>query len=267
MGCSVKLLNAEAPKPQAQSFDECMSEIRVSHPIPNPMKPHWLTLTLLAAPIFAHAGAVIREPGAVYLEDFVKQPVRLATLADTSIYYQSDLGRYLGTIRKGQVVELQAVGEKAYRIRGKAQQGQVAGWVAAASLSPLKQEFLDNLRKNAARKAEVDALIQKNEVAVNMAPEEVTKALGKPSKKTSRLDANGREEVWEFIRYERVPQEVTGYDRTGRLVTSITYVKVPNGKLAVTFQNNLVSALEQSEGTFDRDARVKIVTAPINVGF
>ena len=229
--------------------------------------PSPLAAALFLAPLFAQAGAVIREDGAVYLEDFIKQPVRLTILAETSIFYQSDLRRYLGTIRKGQIVELQAVAENAYRIRGKAQQGQVAGWVMAASLSPLKQEFLDNLRKNAARKSEVDALIAKNEVAVNMTPEEVVKALGKVSKKTSRLDANGREEVWEFIRYERVPQQVTAYDRNGRLVTNIVYVKVPSGKLAVTFQNNLVSTLEKSEGTLDRDARVKIVSAPITVAF
>ncbi len=229
--------------------------------------PFPLLAALVLAPAFAQAGAVIREPGAVYLEDFIKQPVKLSTLADTQIFYQSDLGRYLGTIRKGSIVELQAVGENVVRVRGKAQQGQVAGWVAAASLSPLKQDFIDNLRKNAARKEEVDALIAKNEAAVNMTPEEAAKALGKASKKTSRLDANGREEVWEFIRYKTVPQEVTGYDRNGRLVRSITYVKVPNGKLAVTFLNNLVSALEQSEGTFDRDARVKIVTAPFAIGF
>lgn len=226
-----------------------------------------LIAALVFAPIVAQAGAVIREEGAIYLEDLMKQPVRLTTLADTSIYYQSDLGRYLGTIRKGQVVELQAVGEKAYRIRGKAQQGQVAGWVASEALSPLRQDFLDNLRQNATRKSEVDALVQKNEVAVNMTYEEVTKALGKASKKTSRLDANGREEIWEFVRYKTVPQEITGYDREGRIVRSITYVKVPNGKLSVTFQNNLVSSLEQTEGTFDRDARVKIVAAPITVAF
>ena len=229
--------------------------------------PWPLVAALFLTPALVRAGAVIREEGAIYLEDFMKQPVRLTMLADTSIFYQSDLARYLGTLRKGQIVELQAVGEKAYRIRGKAQQGQVAGWVAIAALSPLRQDFLDNLRQNALRKTEVEALLQKNEVAVNMTPEEVGKALGKASKKTSRLDANGREEVWEFIRYKTVPQEITGYDRNGRLVTNITYVKVPNGKLAVTFQNNLVSALEQSEGTFDRDARVKIVAAPFNVAF
>lgn len=226
-----------------------------------------LTAALFLAPILVHAGAVLHEPGGVYLEDFVKQPIRLTALTETSIFYHIDLARYLGTIRKGEVVELQAVGDKAYRIRGKAQQGQVAGWVAAEALSPLKPEFLDNLRKNAARKTEVDELIQKNEVAVNMTTDEVTRALGRASKKSSRLDANGREEMWEFIRYERVPQEVTGYDRNGRLVSTTQYVKVPNGKLSVTFQNNLVSALEQTEGTLDRDARVRIVTAPINVAF
>lgn len=264
MACCVELLNAELPPPQAQSLD---TRRKTGYHRPMKALPCPLIAALLLTPILAHAGAVIREAGAVYLEDFLKQPVRLSTLADTNIYYLSDLGRYLGTIRKGSIVELQAVGENAYRVRGKAQQGQVAGWVAAASLTPLKQEFLDNLRKNAARKAEVDALLKRNEVAVNMTPEEVTKALGKASEKTSRLDVNGREEVWEFIRYERVPQEVTGYDRYGRLVQTVTYIKVPNGKLAVTFQNNLVSALEQSEGTFERDGRVKIVTAPINVGF
>ncbi len=222
---------------------------------------------LLGLAAHAFAGAVIREPGAIYIEDFLAKPIKIGTTADTAIYYQSDLARYLGVIKKGQIVELQAVGEGAYRVRGNAQQGQVAGWVQSDSLTPLKPEFLANLRKNAARKTEVDALVQKNEVAIHMTSDEVTLSLGKPSKKTSRLDAGGREDVWEFVRYERVPQEVTGYDRYGRLVSSITYIKVPNGKLSVTFTDNLVSALEQTEGTFDRDARVKIVTAPYVIAY
>ena len=224
-----------------------------------------LCSVLLSAP-FARGGAVIREPGAIYLEDFLAQPVKLAVLADTPIFYASDLARYLGTIRKGQLVEVQAVGDNVYRVRGRAQQGQVAGWVEARMLSPLKPEFVANLRKNAARKAEVDAMIAKGEVAINMMPDEVTRALGKPSKKAARLDAGGREETWEFVRYERVPQQVTGYDRHGRLVTNVVYVKVPAGKLAVTFENGLVSALEQIEGTLARDARVRIVTAPLVFG-
>ncbi len=224
------------------------------------------TLLSLAAP-HGWAGAVIREPGAIYLEDLVPKPVRLTVLEPAPIYYQSDMGRYLGVLKKGQQVELQAVGEQSYRVRGLAQQGQVAGWVEPKFLAPLKKEFVESLKQNAARREEVAALIARNEVAVNMTPEEVLASLGKPSKKTARVDANGREEIWEFVRFERVPQEVTGYDRFGRLVSSIMYVKVPAGKLSVVIVDNLVTALEQSEGTLERDARTKIVPAPFAVVF
>jgi hypothetical protein len=234
------------------------------------VKAFLLCLALLLLSINTQAatsGAVIREEGSIYLEDLLIKPARLATVADAPIYYLSDLGRYLGTLKKGQIVELQAVSDTAYRVRGMAQQGQVAGWVDPKFLNPLKKDFLENLKLNAARRKEVLALIAKNEVAINMTPEEVMHSLGKPAKKTSRLDAKGREDVWEFVRYERVPQEVIGRDPGGNLVRSITYIKVPSGRLAVTFGNNLVSALEQTEGTFDRDARVSIVAAPFAVGY
>jgi len=227
-----------------------------------------LALALISVNSFAaQSGAVIREEGAIYLEDLLMKPALLATIADAPIYYHSDLGRYLGTLKKGQIIELQAVGESAYRVRGMAQQGQVAGWVDPKFLNPLKKDFLDNLKQNAARLEKVKALIARNEVAINMTPEEVMQALGKPSKKTSRLDAKGREDVWEFVRYERVPQEVIGRDPAGNLVKSVTYVKVPTGKLAVTFADNLVSSLEQTEGTLDRAARATIVPAPFFVSY
>lgn len=221
-----------------------------------------LTLT----PVASQGGAVIREPGAIYLEDLVQRPIRLTTLADTPIFYQSDMARYLGVLKKGQQVELQAVGDGVYRVRGLARQGQVAGWVDPERLTPLKKEFLVNLKQNAARHVEVQALIARNEVAVNMTPEEVQAALGKPDKKTARMDAAGQEETWEFVRYDRIPQQVTGYDRFGRLVASIVYVKVPAGRLAVTFVGGLVTSLEQTEGTLER-ARVKIVPAPFVVAY
>jgi hypothetical protein len=213
------------------------------------------------------SGAVIREEGSIYLEDLLMKPARLATIADTPIYYHNDLARYLGTMKKGQIVELQAVTDKAYRVRGMAQQGQVAGWVDPKYLNPLKKDFLDNLKQNAARLEQIKVLIAKNEVAINMTPEEVQQSLGKPTKKTSRVDASGREDIWEFIRYERVPQETVGRDGNGNLISTVTYIKVPAGKLSVTFANNLVSALEQSEGSLEKGAQPKIVTAPFAINY
>ena len=185
------------------------------------------------------------------------------------IYYAQDMERYLGTLRTGQPVELQAIRDdgQAYRVRGQAQQGQVAGWVDPKFLVPLKREFLAALRSNAARHRDVQALIARNEIAVNMTEDEVIAALGKPSRKATRVDAGGKGEVWEFVRFERVPQQMQNYDQYGRLVLTTVYVKVPAGKLSVTFEENLVTAMEQSEGTLARDARAKIVTAPLLVRF
>lgn len=231
-------------------------------------------LPILLAALLLHttthavpSGAVVREEGAIYLEDLLPKPVRLATIAAAPIHYKIDLDRYLGTLEKGQIVELQAVSENAYRVRGKAQQGQVAGWVDPKFFNALPKDFLANLKQNSARQQEVAALIAKNEVAVNMTPEEVAKSLGKPGKKTSHLDAKGREETWEFVKFERVPKVVVGRDKDGNLVKTVIYEKIPIGKLAVSFVNNLVASLEQSEGTLERAEQVKIIPAPFLVSF
>ena len=230
------------------------------------MKAFILALAVALLPGFVFAASNLpREPGAVYLEDLGLKPVRLVTLADAGVLSKPGDGRFLGTIRKGSAVELIAVSDGTFRVRGQAQQGGVVGWVDVSAVQPVKPEFIDSLRQNAKRKAEVDALVAKNEVALNMTPEEVAASLGKAQKKTSKLDATGRKDVWEFVRYARVPQETTGYDRHGRLVTNVIYVKVPAGKLTVTFDNHLVAGLEQTEGNTDVQAPIRLIPAPIAV--
>ncbi|HEV7401448.1 MAG TPA: hypothetical protein VGO11_00920 [Chthoniobacteraceae bacterium] len=232
-----------------------------------------LPLLLLCCAVSALAapkpptGQLLREPGAIYLEDFAKHSVKIGVTADAPIFFQPDKVRSLGVLRAGQLVELQAVSDTLYRVRGQAQQGQVAGWVDPKFLGPLKPEFLAALKQNAVRRDAIVALIAKNEVAINMTPEEVFSSLGKPTKKTSKLDAGGRQEVWEYTRYERIPQQTTSRDNFGRLVTSVYYIKVAKGNLSIVFDNNLVSSLEQSEGAPAAGDRVKILTAPLEFAF
>jgi hypothetical protein len=225
-----------------------------------------LILLIALLPLAVRAGSVLREDGAVYLEDFLKKPVKLAVLHDAPIYFDSALQRYLGTLRKGEQVELLAVMDKGYRVRGMAQQGQVAGWIEQKHLTALDEKFLANLRKNSERTEQVRELIKKNDVAINMTPEEVQQSLGKPQKKNSRIDADGRHDAWEYIRYEYVPKEVNGTDQFGRLVTSVVTVKVPSGKLSVIFENALVSAIEQSEGNLAKGGGARMVIPPLTVG-
>lgn len=229
-----------------------------------PVKALLCLLTAAALVLPATAAPVIREEGAIYLEDFLAKPVRLQTLGPTMIFYESDLGRYLGTIPKGQLVELQAIRGSLYRVRGRAQQGGVAGWVKSSSLAPLAPEFVENLEASARRSAAVAKFIERNEVAVNMTTTEVLQSLGKPQRKSSRTDETGRDEIWEYITYERVPQQVVGYDRYGNQVISYVYVKEPVGQRAVIFTKGLVSSIEESEGTLTRGARISVVTPPID---
>jgi hypothetical protein len=222
-----------------------------------------LGFAIFTAQAFA-VSALPRETGAIYLEDLAIKPVKLAVIGEAAVYSQITNGRYLGVLRRGSTAEVVAISDTAVRVRGTAQQGGVVGWVAATGLTPMKPEFIESVKKNAQRKTEVDGLIAKGEVALNMTHEEVTAALGKPQKKTSKLDAKGRQETWEFIRYVRVPQETPGVDPLGRPVVTIVYVKMPSGKLSVTFENNLVASLEQTEGNTDA-GQVRLVPPPINV--
>jgi hypothetical protein len=220
---------------------------------------------VVAVPAWLCAGPVLREPGAVYLEDIVSKPVKLNVPVEAPIFFDLGMGRYLGTLKKGQLVELQAVTDQAYRVRGQAQQGQVAGWVDPKYLGALKPDFLDNIKKAAKRLEEVKVLIARKEVAINMTPAEVTSSLGKAPKITSRIDAAGRHEIWEYIKYEFVPQMTTGRDQFGNIFTNTIYIKVPVGSLSVVFDNSLVTAIEQSEGSLTKAGQVKMVPGPIEV--
>lgn len=206
-----------------------------------------------------------REKGAIYLEDILTKPVKLDVSEDAPIYFDSNKERYLGILKTGQQVELQAINDTMFRVKGMAQQGQVVGWVDPKFLGALKPDFLTNLRKAAKRQEDVKALIAHKEVAINMTPQEVMASLGKAPKTTTRVDATGQHDVWEYIHYEDVPQQNTGYDRYGNLVTATVMVRVPSGTLSIIFENNLVTAIEQTKGSLAGTGETKILTSPVNL--
>lgn len=206
-----------------------------------------------------------REAGAIYLEDLLDKPVTIPVAKPTAIYYDITLKRYLGTLRTGQSLELQAIADHAYRVRGKAQQGQVVGWVSSAAVDSLKPEFVQAMKSAAERHARVQDLIAKNEVAMGMTGEEVLLSLGKPQKKSTRVDAGGREEIWEYISYRRVPERQSYLDRYNRLAYRTVYVNVPDGQMTVIMKNNIVNAVEESEGNLVEDRGARIVVPPIDI--
>lgn len=237
------------------------------------------TLALEASPI-------VREPGAIYLSDFAEKPLRLQLVREAPCYFDIGLSRYAGTLRFPQAVQVEAFAEHACRIRGNARQGGVAAWIPYADLEPLPKDFLENLRKAEDRRQQVEALIAGNEVAVGMTEQEVRRSVGRPQKKTRRADKDKVSQVWEYVRYQLIPQTTTAPGVSQTIVnipgqtnqppvtiigsgptwySSTIWVKVPVGKLQVVFEDGIVESIEETEGTLLQASGARIVAPPLEV--
>jgi hypothetical protein len=246
---------------------------------------------LLAVLLFPAAGLasgpIVREQGAIYLSDFSLPAVRLNLVGEAPCFFELDARRYAGTLRFPQSVKLDAVApDGLLRVRGNARQGGVAAWIDPKFVEGMPPDFIANLRKADERRARVEELIARNEVAIGMTPDEVGRSLGKPQKRSTRTGREGSSQVFEYIKYKLVPQTVftpsyastiTGYrPEPGKKLQTVTvnsgygygastiFVKVPVGTVTVNFLNGVAESVEESEGTL-AGANATIVVPPINV--
>ncbi len=203
-----------------------------------------------------------REKDALYLEDVLKKPIRLKVKSDAIVYNNLVAERRLGVIPAGTVVNVIAVNDRALRVRGKAEHADVSGWVGKSFLEELDPRVTENLTKMLERQKLVEELIQKKIVALGMTSAEVERVLGPPSKRTSRVDKGGQFEVYDYIAYKLVPQQVAQRDQTGQIFYTLVNTKVETGRRSVTFENHIVSAIEESE---QKGGRSSVVPAPIEI--
>ncbi len=205
------------------------------------------------------------EPGSLYVEDILPKPVRLSVAADSIIYYQLDMQRALGQMAPGTTVQLVAMTDTSYKVRGRARHGDVAGWMRREDLKSADPQLAEKLKAFYERQKQVEELIANHQVALGMTSSEVELSLGKPTRKSTRITAAGREDVLEYSLFDKVPQVTTGRDATGQLVQTTIYVKVEVGRLTVAFQNGSVSEINETMGNPLGAGGVKIVPGPITV--
>ncbi len=244
-------------------------------------------LLLLAAGLStALGGPIVREPGAIYLSDFHEKLPRYRLSGPAPCYFEATMKRYAGTLRFPQTVQLDAISKDGMlRVRGNAKQGGVAAWIEPRFLDGLPGNYLEIATNAEQRRRDVEELIARNEVAIGMTLDEVTRSLGKPQKRTSRTGREGSTQTFEYIRYKLIPQSVyspsyiqsiTGVrpDPRSRLETvtvrsgygydaATIYVKVPVGTVTVGFVDGLVETVEESEGTL-AGANATIVVPPVD---
>lgn len=191
---------------------------------------------------------LIPEKGAVYLEGMVDQEVKVTVTKPGPAYANLSGRTWLGNVFGNQSATLLAVSDRAYRIRAKAKQGQIAGWVSKSIISGVPDGFEDKLVKFHERYEMVKQLIDKKQVALGMTPNEVIQSIGPPDSKASHLDEAGRKDVFQFISYKKVPQTTVVYDAfgIGRPVTQ--YVEVEDGRVTIEFTDNLVTSISETAG-------------------
>ena len=204
-----------------------------------------------------------RDEGAFYLDGLLEEPIKLKVLKLAHAYTNLKGERYLGTLRTGQEVTLLAISDRAYRVRGKAQQGQIVGWAGPSFFEKLEPEFVENLKKAAGRKALVEDLIANKEVALGMTGEEVIAALGKPTKRSSKVTAEGKTDTFDYVTYDRVPQTTYARNGLGQVFRQTVYVKVEKGRVTIILKDDQVTSIAESEDNDDQRHRAIVVPGPV----
>lgn len=191
---------------------------------------------------------LVKEEGAIYLEGLVVNEVVVRISIATPAYSTLAADRWLGTLLPNQNAVLLAVSEKAYRVRARAKQGQIAGWISKGAVDGLHENFEVTLHAFYDRHVEVKELIDNHQVALGMTLNEVIASIGPPDKRSSKVTQEGRNDTLEFIAYEKVPRTLLVYDSFGVPHNTTTYVEVESGRVTVELENNTVVTIEDSEG-------------------
>ncbi|MBB5032787.1 hypothetical protein [Prosthecobacter vanneervenii] len=203
------------------------------------------------------------EPNTFALEGLTPKPIVLKVQIEAPVYPTSKFQGALGSFAPGTPVTLLAMSDTAYRVRGRARHGDVAGWVRLTDVQSSDPNLYANLKKLYERTRQVDELIQHKQVALGMTSQEVQASMGKPSRKSSKITAAGKEERLEYSIYEQVPQTSTGVNSFGQIVQTVVYIRVEVGTLSLSFKDNIVSEIAEVKGNPLRGGGVMTVPPPV----
>jgi len=203
------------------------------------------------------------DPDVVYVTEFTDEDIELLVIKPGPVYAAKSGGRKLGVLKVDTKVLLLGFTGNAYKIRGTATHGGVSGWVSPKILASKDRDFVDNFKKVYHRQKQVRELIANNEVAIGMSLDEVTRSLGEPTKTRVRQTEKGKSGAWEFIQNEEQHHYTYLRDpHNGTLLRKYSHTtREERGKLVVEFEDEVVTAIEESENR--GAAKVRIIVPPI----
>ena len=208
----------------------------------------------------AGSGLLNNDPDVVYFEG--KKTV-LLVVKPATVFASKNGGRRMGAFPVDTKVELLAMTDKGYKVKGKAQHGMVTGWVSPRNMASRDPQFVANLKAHYTRSLEIQKIIAAKEVAIGMTVDEVKQSIGKPTKQESRLTKDGRSGKWEFVKSEEQKHYVNSIDRkTGQIFRRYSHTtQEVREKLTVEFEKDVVTAISSLKD--DSAGNVKIVVPPV----
>lgn len=189
------------------------------------------------------------EPGVVYLHEVFDKPLKLNVIEQAQVFSDKDGNHRLGFLKADQVVELEGMTERAYRVRGQGTKDGIAGWVSPKAFSHSDPEFVEKLKKIYERHLAVSEIIKNKGLAIGMTAKEVKLSRGEPTKTTVRVTPTGESGTWEYINYNEIKHYVTKVDPvTGQAFRTYSHTtREETGKTTVEFKDGAISAMEEME--------------------
>jgi len=201
------------------------------------------------------------DPDVIYLDQVFEKPLELIVTKEAPVYSDKNAVRKLGTLKADQKVKLEAITDKAYRVRGQGLHDGISGWVGPWAFTSPDPDFVAHLKQLYDRQMKVKELIEAKELAIGMTLKEVQIVLGEPTKTTMRKTVKGESGQWEYVEYEEIKQYADRVDPvTGTLYRQlISVTREEKERTVVEFEDGYVSALEESKS---RKARKVTIVLP-----
>jgi len=201
----------------------------------------------LAGPLVrAQADSQPGEPGVLYLEGNVPGKVTATLKTSLTLFLQRDFLMTRAILKPGETIQVVGACPEGYLVKGTDHNNTVEGWIHSGDLpKEVDPALFVQARKNEDQRAAVAVAIVNKNVIAGMTPEEVEQAVGSPQQTSSRMADHSSALVWTFITYKEEPQYAYALDSLGRPQMQTYYVKIPLGQMVVSFENGVVSSVEQ----------------------
>ncbi len=203
------------------------------------------------------------DPDVIYINEYVKHDIHLLVAKPATVYANKKGGLRLGAFAANTKVELLAISEKSYQVKGKASHAGVTGWVNPQLLASKDKDFIANLKKLYERQMIVKELIAAKEVAIGMTLDEVGESLGNPTETEVKQTAKGETGQWGYVINEEQKHYRTVRDPyTGSIYRQLSHVTLEEkSRLTVEFENDVITTVTRKKN--NGPGKIRIVPAPI----